>query len=272
MRVYLSGGNPTHDMVLEAFAEGAGATLVSGWKWAPDDIAVVFGIRKERVPASYPRGEIIKKQERHGGRVIVLETGYVNRGSGRDHHYAAGWGGLNGRADFRNAGMAADRWELLGRGLRPWRGDGARIVVCGQVPWDAACQDHHHLGWCQLVTAKLGRRFGPAVAFRPHPLAAGVNYGVRCEISARTLDEDLADAKVVVTWNSNTAVDAVIAGVPVIAMDPGSMAWAVAGHTLDDVENPPKPDREKWTWALAHCQWLPAEMSAGLAWRHLSRP
>lgn len=269
MRVYLSG-IPGHDMVLEAFAEGACGQLVSGWKWAPDDIAVVFGVRKERVPASWPRGDIIKKQERHGGRVIVLETGYVNRGAGRDHHYAAGWGGLNGRADFRNAGMASDRWELLGRGLRPWRGDGSRMLVCGQVPWDAACQHHDHIGWCQMATAQLGRRFGPAVAFRPHPLAACVNYGVRCEISDRTLEEDLADARCVVTFNSNTAVDAIIAGVPAIAMDPGSMAWDVAGHTLDDVDNPPRPERAQWASDLAWAQWNVDELRRGLAWAHLS--
>ena len=269
MKVYLSG-NPVHDMVLTAFAEGAGAQCIGGWKWALDDIAVVFGVRKERQPVSWPRGEIIRKQEKHGGRVIVLETGYVNRGDGPENHYAAGWDGLNGRADFRNVGMRADRWDLLGRELRPWKRDGSLVVICGQVPWDAACQHHDHLGWCQATVAKLGRDGFPVV-FRPHPLAPGVNYGVRCEISTRPLEEDLAEARCVVTFNSNCAVDAVIAGVPAISMDVGSMAFSVTGHSLEDIENPPKPEREQWAWDLAHCQWLPAEMRQGLAWKHLSR-
>lgn len=269
MRVYLSG-NHVHDMVLAAFAEGAGAKCIGGWKWAPDDVAVVFGVRKERQPVSWPRGEIIRKQEKHGGRVIVLETGYVDRGDGPNNYYAAGWDGLNGRADFRNVGSGPERWELLGRPLRPWREGGDLIVVCGQVPWDAACQHHDHLGWCQATVARLARGVYPVV-FRPHPLAPGVNYGVRCEISTRPLEEDLAEARCVVTFNSNCAVDAVIAGVPAISMDVGSMAYAVTGHDLDYVNNITTYDRTAWANSLAYTQWTIEEMRRGLSWGHLSR-
>jgi hypothetical protein len=74
-----------------------------------------------------------------------------------------------------------------------------------------------------------------------------------------------------VTYNSNTAVDAAIQGYPVFALDRGSMAWAVAGHDLAEIDSPSKPDRTQWAADLAYSQWKPAEMAEGLTWRHLSR-
>lgn len=271
MRVYLSG-NPVHDWVLEAFHAGVDchAELVRGFAWKPADVAVVFGVRKERVPLSWPRGKVIAQQRKAGLPVIILETGYINRGDGENHHYAAGWNGLNGRADFRNHGSRRDRWDFLGVDLAAWRDGGERVVVCGQVPWDASVQHHDHIGWCQSICAKLSRA-GHEVAFRPHPFGARVDYGTRVQLSMRPLCDDFEDARCVVTFNSNAAVEAAIAGVPVFAFDEGSMAWPIANKTLDAIDNPARPDRAQWAYDLAYTQWTPAEMARGEAWRHLTR-
>ena len=60
--VYLSG-NPVHDRVLEAFAAGCDGTLIRNFVWRPADVAVVFGIGKERVPLSWPRGKVIARRD-----------------------------------------------------------------------------------------------------------------------------------------------------------------------------------------------------------------
>ena len=62
------------------------------------------------------------------------------------------------------------------------------------------------------------------VIFRPHPLDKNKHPVGGAEYSTRTLEEDLNDAAVVITYNSNTAVDAVMNGVPAISMDKGG-AW-----------------------------------------------
>ena len=112
IRVYLSG-NPVHDRVLEAFYEGCPneSELVKGWDYKPSEIAVIFGVYKSKVKQSWPRGRVFRQQREKNLDVIVLETGYVNRGDGETHHYAAGFNGLNGRADFKNKSMGPDRWE-----------------------------------------------------------------------------------------------------------------------------------------------------------------
>jgi hypothetical protein len=279
IHVYLSG-NPVHDRVLTAFYQGVDLTsgntvqLLDVHKPLPCDLAVVFGIRKEKVPLSYPRGEIIRRQREAGKPVVVLETGYIKRGDGPEDYYAAGLNGLNGRADFRNKGRATDRWNKLGVPLTPWSQHGIHILVCGQVPWDASVQHHDHIGWIRQTIAKINALTSRHIVFRPHPMARGVNYGPLhgCSISTQPIEEDLKGCHTVVTFNSNAAVDAVIAGIPAIAMDPGSMAWDVTEHDLTFVELPKRCDRDQWAADLAYTQWNLDEMSRGWAWSHLFRP
>jgi hypothetical protein len=282
VHVYLTGHNPVHDAVLTAFYQGVDLStgntvqLLDVHKPLPCDVAVVFGIRKEKVPISYPRGEVIRRQREAGKPVVVLETGYVKRGDGPEAYYAAGLNGLNGRADFRNKGRASDRWDQLGVSLTPWSQHGIHILVCGQVPWDASVQHIDYCGWVRQTIAKLNAYTSRHIVFRPHPMAANFNFGplhgAQISPPGRPFEEDLRGCHTVVTFNSNAAVDAVIAGIPAIAMDPGSMAWDVTEHDLSRIEFPIKPDRDQWAANLAYSQWTQQEMAQGWAWAHLFRP
>lgn len=277
VRVYLSG-NPVHDRVLEDFFEGCPneSELVQGWKYEPSEIAVIFGVHKSKIKQSWPRGRIFRQQREKNLDVIVLETGYVNRGDGENHHYAAGFNGLNGRCDFRNKNMGPERWESLKTQLKPYS-RGERVILCGQVPWDASLefggQTHDHKAWLQEVASQLRVITKRPIVYRPHPLAAQAIPSLKgCETSTKPLSEDLKNAHCVVSWNSNSCVEALVDGKPVFSFDPGSMVWSVCGKTLADVDNPEYPvERQQWARDLAHCQWTPEEMRQGLAWRHLSR-
>ena len=270
IRAYLSG-NPTHDGVIKAFAEGCGAELVRAWKYEPSDIAVVFGVYKSKIKASWERGKIIQKQRDKNLDVIVLETGYINRGDGENHHYAAGWNGLNGRANFKTKGVDGERWKKLNTQLRPYS-RGEKILLCGQVPWDASCEGSDHKKWVKTTAAMLKKVTDRPIVVRPHPLAVDALPPILdCEYSTAPLEADFLTAHAVVTWNSNTAVDALIWGKPVFAFDEGSMAWDIANKSLLDIDTPEYPRRETWANELAYKQWTTEEMRQGLAWKHLSR-
>jgi hypothetical protein len=268
VRAYLSG-NPVHDRAIRAFAKGCGAELVEGWEYEPSYIAVIFGVYKSKVPVSFPRGEIFRQQRSKNLDVVVLETGYINRGDGEDHHYAAGFNGLNGRADFRNGGMPDDRWAMLGTQLRPYS-RGENVILCGQVPWDASVDMHDHVKWLKQTASQLQKITGRKVVFRPHPKAQ-LPALPGCELSLKPLSEDMANAHCVVTWNSNSAVEAAIAGKPVFAFDEGSMAWGIANKSLLDIDDPKYPDRKQWAQGLAYAQWTLDEMRSGETWKHLVR-
>ena len=99
--------------------------------------------------------------------------------------------------------------------------------------------------------------------FRPHPVAVqrGQHHNVpRAVTSEQSLADDLAGAAVVVTFNSNTGVDAVLAGKPTVTMDAGAMAWPVTDHVLGQHG---EYDRESWAYRMAWKQWRDEEISSG---------
>lgn len=259
-----------HFASLDALAEGIpGAVKRKATEWEPCDVAVIFGSYKPADPKTHPKGEVIRKTLEHGGRVLVCERGYVRR----DRYVSLGWDAINGRADFCNDDVPDDRWLALGIKLKQWKRRSGPVLVCGQVPWDASVQHHDHIAWCRETMAELTRRGYDAV-FRPHPVALkrGGAFEVDGRVSEnRFIKHDLAEASAVVTFNSNSAVDSVISGIPAIAMDIGSMAWSVAGHSLGDLDNLPMPDRKQWVNSIAYAQWTVDELRDGAAWRHVRR-
>lgn len=256
-------GDPIHDETLTAFCAGvneSGDHAESHFvvEYVPCDVAVVFGIRKDAVPLSQFRGNIIDRHKAEGKPVIVIDSGYVKR----DKYFAVGLNGLNGRADFKNANSPADRWQSLGVDLAPWREDGGLILLCGQIPWDASVQHTDHLAWCEGILKRLKEATTKETRYRPHPKLKGV-------VNQVPLAQEMESAHAVVTFSSNSGVDAAIAGVAVFAFDEGSMAWPVANKSLAWIDSPIKPPREQWAHNLAYTQWTIEEMKEGKPWRHL---
>jgi hypothetical protein len=275
---YLTGNDEVHDRTIKALYEGCPVDkeLRNVQDYEPSDVAVVFGVQKKAVPFSKFRGNVIQKQKESGKRTIVLETGYINRGDGPDNHYAAGFDGLNGRADFNNCDSPSDRWEKLGVQLKPWK-RGSRIILCGQIPWDAAVDHTNHLQWLKNKILDIHEYTDREIVFRPHPKYANreilnhIDRSFICRWSTESLLDDLQDAWCVMTFNSNSGVEAAIEGVPVFVDDCGSMAFPVANRSIIYIDNPKTPEREQWAHNLAYCQWTLDEMRSGETWNHLFR-
>jgi hypothetical protein len=264
IRTYL-GDSKEENYVLTKFHEACGGILTTLDDYEPSDIAVIFGTYKKHVARSYKRGAIFKAQIENKLDTVIIETGYINRGSGPDNHYAVGLNGINGRADFKNKNSPHDRMEKLGLIPVAWR-SGDHVLLCGQVPWDASCDFTDHREWLEKTARGIFLATDRAVVFRPHPLCK-LNPIPGTIYSTRSLENDLKDAFVCVTFNSNTGVNSVMDGVPVIACDEGSMVYNIAGHSIPDIEDVKKPDRTQWLADLCYAQWKPDEF--GEAWEHL---
>ena len=209
-----------------------------------------------------------RKGERHrllGYNVLVMERAYIDRFK----WVSLGWNGLNGRATFPTAptGRESSHFnQLMKEHLRPWRSAfrGSYALIMGQVQGDVACRNVYLPRWYKQCAETLEAHGWP-VRFRPHPQAPLRVGGPRR--TTGTLEQDLIGAAFVVTWNSNSAVDAVLAGVPAVTMDEGSMAWEVTSHSLTEPIS--MPDRTGWAARLAWKQWLPEELANGSAWAAL---
>lgn len=196
--------------------------------------------------------------------ILVMERGFLGD---RFSWTSLGWDGLNGRARWNESHDNGERfWSNFDHLAYEWeRFDGYALLI-GQVEGDMALKGVDFGAWCRRAVSVLqGRGFD--VRFRAHPEA--VKRGQPAPVASSlvmegTLADALSSAACVVTWNSNTAVEAVLAGIPSFAVDPGSMAWPVTAHgPLDDLI---MPDRSDWFRDMAWRQWSMEEISSGFAW------
>ena len=210
-----------------------------------------------------------KELRDRGHDVLVMERGYLGD---RFSWTSLAWNGLNGKGDFGTQPDDNSARFNTHFTMTPWRETpGEYVLVMGQVPGDASLQGKNLMPWYESVAFLAASAYGLPVHFRRHPKAAqrGITQKPRHTIpSTGTLDEALAKAHVVITYNSNSGVDAVLAGVPTITMDYGSMAWDMSGHQVGDYL---KPDRTEWAAKLAWKQWSIDEIRTGVALEALLR-
>ena len=140
--------------------------------------------------------------------------------------------GFNGRGQFVPSQDKANDGKsiLLITSSHGVKSDEGYALLIGQVPGDAALHGLDIVEWAQKMRREL-IRLGHKVVYRPHP--KGITPCPEgAELSTKSLDEDLAGASRVVVYNSTTAVGAVLAGIPTVTMDIGSVAYPMASHDL----------------------------------------
>lgn len=152
----------------------------------------------------------------------------------------------------------------------PWKTTGKQIVVCpptGAIEWFF---DTH--AWLDTTVETLKQQTDREIVVRDKPMNPQVKTingftqltGFEKNKEQRPLEEDLANAWCVVTFNSMVAIKAICMGIPVIC---GSECAAYPiGNKIEDVENLKRPDREPWLWHLAHQQFTLEEMASGYAY------
>lgn len=197
--------------------------------------------------------------------VLVMERGYIGD---RFSWYSLGWNGLNGNATFPDKDEPSRFREHFS--MRPWKEGGDYVLLIGQVPGDMSIHAVAINHWYRRTAEEAKKALGLPVFFREHPVAVKRHLRVmvpKVEKIGGDLLGAFEGARCVVTYNSNTAVEAVLAGIPSVTADRGSMAWEVTSHDFNLV----KPDREAWASRLAWCQWTLEEMANGTAWEHVAK-
>lgn len=240
------------------------------------DVAVICGRRG--------RGLQVYREYREAGRhVVQLDLGYWRRTAlpedgGRyagymkvsvDHHHPTAY--------FQRRKHPPDRFAALGVSIRPRRGQSALerdgvIILAGMSAKGAWVYDMVPEEWERRAVARLRAVTSRSIIYRPKPSWAGAGRieGTTFGGGKGDVEDALAGAWAVVTHHSNVAVDAVVAGVPVVAED--GVGLAVSPRPLESVEDPWFPaeeERMQFLYDVAYCQWTMTEIADGLAWRHL---
>ncbi len=200
--------------------------------------------------------------EQAGGTVIVAENGYLGQGGSTpkfdldggmqsQHYLALACAGHNGSGQWP-AGDGS-RFAALRAPLAPWRTDGRHILVCPNrsfgrpdliMPSD----------WAHQVSKRLNQLSRRLIIVRTHP-------GTHAPKQA--LEADLANAWAVIVWSSSAGLHALRLGVPVICLGPAWVVKDAAGSRLEDIENPPMPERLPAFERMAWAQWRIEEIATG---------
>lgn len=89
-------------------------------------------------------------------------------------------------------------------------------------------------------------------------------------LSDRTLDEDFRNAYTSVFLTSSAAIVPALYGNPIITSNAGCPAYAVANHSISDIQDLKVYDKTEWLDSLANCIWSSQDMLNGTAWTKIS--
>ncbi len=217
------------------------------------DCAVVWGERK--------RVRIVNNGFKKP--VLVAERAYLGD---RFSWTSLGWDGLNGHARF-NEVFEYDRFARhFAADMKPWCDNSkGYALIMGQVMGDMSLVNVDIIQWYKGIATRLWKE-GWDIRFRPHPESDRKGHERPrvpfSQVAEGSLDEALSGAGIVVAYNSNSLVDAVMAGVPIYAGDKGSMVYGLASRNF----NPVRTDRKQRLNEIANVQWTIDELADGSAW------
>lgn len=139
--------------------------------------------------------------------------------------------------------------------VRDWRRAGGHILLCPNSE-----------AFFRLHGFEPGQWVGETSAALRLSSDRPLRVRWKSEAVRRPLEEDLRDCWAVVTFVSNAAVTAALAGVPVFCTAECAGSTMGSGD-LYQIEAPAMPEgRERWAARLANHQWTLDEMRSGALW------
>jgi capsule polysaccharide modification protein KpsS len=212
-----------------------------------------------------------------------------------------GWNSYkNGIGNFNNDSVDDTRWKLFQQNTRikiqNWNSPGGSILIMGQLEFDSALIELYDAGyrsfdqWIEEQIKTIRIYTDRPIIVRPHPLGSSVlfkdearlntqykNISVSKNYSSNTtlsggigLQEDLKKSYCVITYNSNSVVEAVEKGIPVFTLSSTSSAYDIGHKDLSKIESLDyNIDISTWCNRIAYTVWNDEEIADGSMWRHL---
>lgn len=237
------------------------AESVESLEWFERNSNLKCAVRGGMSPAD---DEVAGWCESRGCPVLVTDLGYLNRANrdGEAGYYQLGLGRIGWTPETSPHG---GRLAQLGIELKPYVESGGDVLVLGQMPGDTQHrldEDELSLFYLEAVES-IGEAAG-RVVWRPHPRCADMASPDPAWIRDEgTLQEALATASIVVTYNSTAGLEAIAEGRRVVCAPEAHYA-PLAGQA-DQEER--RGHFERLSWA----QWTLKEFRSGEALRFVLR-
>jgi hypothetical protein len=234
------------------------------------DVACTFGLMGN-VP------EIVSAYVNRGKHAIMFDKAlFRHLGGGSHSTFRVGIDGPSPVKYIMRTSRNFDRFERRRIQLFPRKEMHGRpkVVYCGSS--QKYC-DFYKLGDANEYALDVFRQMREVSSkaifvYRPKPSWQGGRELPDTIYSDRTrgLAAELDRCNLLVTHGSAAAVEAIVAGIPIITLGPCASQF-VANRTIDNesILDPYFPsDNARWTWLcnLAYCQWDQDEIRSGEAW------
>jgi hypothetical protein len=240
--------------VMTALAEGTGLPLhTTPCALQPGGMATYGNMRGLKPLLDQARAE--------GRDWLYLDNGYFHPSNHGKRQYDGYYRVTKNALQHDGSGNAGpERWQRLGKRIGKWKRGGRSIVVCPPGEQFASLNGFNAAQWLTDTMAALKQHSDRPVVIRRKPKG---EPGV-------SLWDSLRDCHAMVAHSSNSAVEALLFGVPVFCTAPCA-ALRMGEGDLSKIESPRYPeDREQFFWNLAANQWTLAEMRSGQCWRELN--
>lgn len=200
---------------------------------------------------------------------------------------------------FNNDNVGPERWNkfqsITGIKIKDWNSVGDNIVIMGQKEGDSALVRLYKQGyksfydWVEEIIKEVRKYTDRPIVVRPHPRGSSKGLkqfiknvsrfdNVKMSVNQTRggnqggigLEQDLANAYCVVTFNSLSGIEAITRGIPVYALDYGSMVWPIAHTDFSKIEQLNyNIDLQDWKNKIAYTMWNSSEVKNGEMWAHL---
>ena len=201
---------------------------------------------------------------------------------------------------FKNENSPSDRWEQIQKeqdiDIKPWKKKGDYILILTQNPIDTSLNDlvkkpGDYENFIRSTIENISKYTGEDILIRPHPrFTFRFNKDTLKDINVRNkvmfsenlnnfnvtnggedIYKDLENARVAISYSSNSLTEAICEGVPCISLSKTSHAYPVSFHTLDVLRHKELPefDRTQWLYDCSYTQWKMSEINSGIVHERL---
>ena len=207
---------------------------------------------------------------------IFFESGFINI----DEYVSINVNNLLGYSSFLPKNCDSYRFDKLGIKLKSYRKKGNYILITGQIPWDTQVQYINYNKWLNNIFRKIKDITDIPILFRYHPLYLKKNiYNLKLNIPNfveidinDNIYDTFKDTFCLVSYNSNSLVEAVIEGIPIFPMNKMSLVYDLGYQDLNKIEEPYIPSNEERQQVLnnlSYMQWNLKEIESGEIFRYL---
>lgn len=215
-----------------------------------------------------PNRQIYKLARAAGKPVMIIEVGNLARGQ----TWRISLDNINRLGDFGQGELDPSRSTKLGVRLRPpQQMRRPEILIASQHEKSLQWESQPSMAdWISEMIKLLRNHTDRKILVRPHPRSRieSRSFGRDVELITpkkllNTYDDFDIDYSYhsVINHNSGPAVQAAIAGTPVIC-DTTSLAYPVSDQ-VENIEHPTLPDRQQWFDQLCHTEWTVPEIARG---------